>query len=92
MHGMMEYPPVFYPDMERHGPGAYGGIDPLLAGLLGAGIGFLGGSLITGPPGYGPGAYPGPGYPGPGFNPWYGPYSGFGPYPGYGPGFRPYGY
>lgn len=100
MHGFvnhvpMHHSPLPYPEMHRARPpgpfGPGGGIDPLAAGLIGAGLGFLGGSLIAGGPGFGFGPGYGPGFgPGPGFG--YGP--GFGPGPGfwqYGPGFVPYG-
>jgi hypothetical protein len=71
-------------------PYRYGapGIDPLTSGLLGAGLGFLGGSLLTGGPGF---LGVGPGY-GPGYGGVYGPgYVGF-PAGAYGPGYgAPYG-
>ena len=82
----------------------FGGFGPLTAGLLGAGIGYLGGELLDGPdyggygyPGVGPGyggGYPGVGagyglgFPGAGYG--YGPVGGLG-YPGVGtfPGYGP---
>ncbi|WP_100407979.1 hypothetical protein [Bacillus solitudinis] len=67
----------------------YGAISPLSAGLLGAGIGFLGGSLLTGP-GYGYGypvygGYGGYGYGYPRPRPSFG-------YPGIGLGYGGYGF
>ncbi|MFD1851530.1 hypothetical protein [Oceanobacillus bengalensis] len=68
------------------------GITPLTAGLIGAGLGFIGGELFDGP-GFGPGPGPGYGYgPGPwyGYGPGYGFGPGFGPYPAYGYGYGGY--
>ncbi|WP_053075093.1 hypothetical protein [Ornithinibacillus californiensis] len=62
-------------------------IGPLAAGLIGAGIGYIGGELFDGPHGYGPGFW--------GYGPGYGGYPGYPGYPGYGgygPGYPGYGY
>ena len=78
-----QYVPMYRsggPNTRRPGrprPGYGGGIGPLAAGLLGAGLGFFGGELLHHGPGFGPGF--GPGY-GPGFGAGYG--------PGYGPGYQ----
>lgn len=79
--------PMYSPNSEEY---RFIGIAPLTAGLIGAGIGFIGGSLFSGPP------------PGPIFGPFYGPVyapgfspSFYGGYPVYGPGYYPppgYGY
>jgi hypothetical protein len=83
-------PQYYQPTDSRFGVGAIG---PVGAGILGAGLGFLGGQLVgpgfvTGYPvgGYG---YPRPPRPGYGYHHHgFGGYSGFGGYPGYGP--RPF--
>lgn len=88
MYGYVRNTPVYYPevhqDMEqlRH-PGL---INPLTAGLIGVGLGFLGGGLLAGGPGFGPGPWYGPGpFYGPGYGPGF-----YGPTPYIGPGFPIY--
>ncbi len=87
MNGYVEHIPMMYhPGMQRNG-GPYGYeygsgefIAPLTAGLIGAGLGFIGGGLLAGRPpgfGYGPGPFYGPGY---GYGPGFYPYGGYGPY------------
>src|SRR5690625_3312600 len=74
----------------RYGVPGAPGIDPLMSGLLGAGLGFIGGGLLAGGPGFGFGPGYGYGAGGPGFGPGYGPGAGpgFGPGPGaFGPGY-----
>lgn len=73
---MPMYPPYYEEELRHHG------IDPLAAGLIGAGLGFIGGGLFAGGPNYGPGF--GPGY-GPGYGPGF-----YGGYPMYGPGYGYY--
>ncbi|WP_245831821.1 hypothetical protein [Oceanobacillus senegalensis] len=90
MHGFGKNIPMNYGIPQRSAPGF--GITPLTAGLIGAGLGFIGGELFDQHHHY-------PIY-GPGFGGFYGPgFGGYGPgfypgagYGGYGPGYGHHGY
>ena len=93
MYGIGNNIPMYQVPPQRFGPvgAGFAGISPLTAGLIGAGLGFIGGELLDNGPGYGGGFGPGFGGYGPGFG-GYGPgFGGFGPgyvgYEGFGPGY-----
>lgn len=95
MYAYIRNAPVNHPEYQRFL------INPLTAGLLGLGLGFIGGGLVGGGPDYAPvyGPVYSPSY-GPSYGPFYGPVYGppYGPVPwnsaGYytGSGYSPYSY